>query len=61
MSQYQPEDLVKAGAFSVYQQAGIPEDQWETKFASYCQDQIQIQRSQSLVPVIKQALAAKAK
>lgn len=52
-------ELVKAGAFSVYSEAGIPENQWEQKFASHLSAVNQYQRCVAVTPLIKQALAEK--
>lgn len=50
-------ELIKAGAFSVYAEAGVPEAQWDTKLASYLDAVHQAQRSAQVIPLIKQALA----
>jgi hypothetical protein len=52
-------ELIKAGAFSVYAEAGVPQDQWESKLASHIQAINQFQRSTAVIPLVKQALAEK--
>lgn len=52
--------MIKAGAFSVYAEAGLPEAAWEKTFSDHIQRIVQAERSAALIPQIKQAMAASA-